>query len=79
MTMKGAASYRLMHTRFMSKYGTPAEIPANERGAFQYLARNNRLWFAKAEALGWREPPKEEQEKYLQRIDQARQRPTPNN
>jgi hypothetical protein len=30
-------------------------------------------WFANAEALGWRQPKKEEEEAYLQKISQERQ------
>ncbi|MFL6713689.1 MAG: hypothetical protein ACJ8LN_12285, partial [Sulfurifustis sp.] len=32
---------------------------------YQYLLDNNRLWGKKAQALGWRAPSKENEEKYL--------------
>lgn len=74
MTMKGAAYARLIRKHFAEKYPTPNQIPDNYKGYYAYLAENNRQWFAKAEALGWRERTKEENEKYLQRVDQDRRR-----
>lgn len=78
MVLKAVSFGRLRRERFIEKYPTPAQIPPPERGYFQYLSANNQRWFAQAEALGWREESNEEQQNYLQKIDQARQRPTPN-
>lgn len=78
MVLKAVSFGRLRRERFIAKYPTPAQIPAPERGYFQYLSVHNQRWFAQAEALGWREESNEERQNYLQKVDQARQRPTPN-
>lgn len=78
MVLKAASFGRLRRERFIAKYPSPAQIPPTERGYFQYLSVNNQRWYAQAEALGWREESSEEQQNYLQKIDQARQRPTRN-
>lgn len=65
MLSKGSVSYRLLEKHYLQKYPQPNQIPANERGYFKYLANNNRYWFAKAESLGWREPGKDDESKYL--------------
>jgi regulator of sirC expression with transglutaminase-like and TPR domain len=72
MTMTGVAYGRLARKHFQQKYPSPHQIPAAERGYFEYLSRNNRLWFAKAESLGWREETKKDAERYLQSINAAR-------
>jgi hypothetical protein len=68
----GAAYYRLLKKNFMSKYPTPKDIPIEARGYFDYLSYNNRLWFSKAEALGWRQPDEETNTKYLQNVNRAK-------
>ncbi len=73
MIRKSNAYYDLASKYYVGKYRSPDEISDRAKGHYQYLLQNNRLWGAKAEALGWREPSKEEDEKYLQRIKQARQ------
>lgn len=73
MTMKGVGYGRLARKQFMEKYPSPNEIPANERGYFEYLSSNHHLWFAKAEALGWREETKEQRDEYLRHIKRARE------
>jgi hypothetical protein len=77
MVLKAAAFGRLRRQEFMAKYPSPAQIPAAERGYFGYLSSNNQRWFAQAEALGWREETSEEERKYLENIEQTRQRPSP--
>lgn len=79
MVLKAAAFGRISDRQFRGKYPSPAQIPMGERGYFQYLSINNQQWFARAEALGWREESSDEEQKYLRQIEQARQRPTPNN
>jgi regulator of sirC expression with transglutaminase-like and TPR domain len=74
MTLKAASYGLLVRKHFAERYPSPSQIPVSQRGYFEYLAHNNRLWFAKAEALGWREETKEQEARYLQTIDQARQR-----
>lgn len=78
MVLKGSAFSRLSHREFVSKYPSPAQIPAADRAYFQYLLQNNQLWFARAEALGWRAERAEDEQRYLENVDRARQRPTPN-
>jgi regulator of sirC expression with transglutaminase-like and TPR domain len=72
MVRKGSAYYRLLGKYYLEKYRSPDEIPIRAKGHFAYLSQNNLQWFAKAEALGWREPSKEDEEKYLQKVSQAR-------
>jgi regulator of sirC expression with transglutaminase-like and TPR domain len=73
MTLKAVAYGRLARTQFVQKYPSPEQIPASQRGYFNYLSRNYRLWFAKAEALGWREETREEKDEYFRLIKKARQ------
>lgn len=73
MTLKAVAYGRLVQKHFMAKYPTPAQIPPDERGYFAYLDLNHRQWFAMAESLGWREERQEDDERYLQRIQRARE------
>jgi regulator of sirC expression with transglutaminase-like and TPR domain len=77
MVLKAVAFGRLTRQKFMAKYPSPAQIPPAERGYFQYLSDNNHRWFAQAEALGWREERAQDEQRYLETVDQARQRPTP--
>ena len=73
MVTRGSAYYGLMKKYYAGKYRSPAEVPDRLKGHFQYLSQNNVQWFANAEALGWRQPKKEEEEAYLQKISQERQ------
>ena len=68
MLMKGALFYRLLDKNYIKKYPTPNLIPIPERPYFEFLAINNRYWFEKAEALGWREPTQEDEQEYLKMI-----------
>jgi len=73
MLAKAVGYGRLARKEFNEKYPTPDQIPANARGYFQYLSQNNRLWFAKAEGLGWREETKADEERYAKRVNSVRQ------
>ncbi len=55
LAKKGTAYYGLLHERFITKYPTEADIPADKRPAALALYRKNRAAFAQAEALGWRQ------------------------
>lgn len=68
MLQKGNAYFRTMEQRYMSKYPSPAVIPAAQRPDFDALRRNNNLWFDKAEALGWTMPTQVQDVNYLQTI-----------
>lgn len=72
MVRKGSAYYRLLSKYYLEKYRSPNEIPDRAKGHFGYLSRNNLQWFAKAEALGWREWQRDDDEKYLQSIKEAK-------
>jgi tetratricopeptide (TPR) repeat protein len=63
--LKAGSSYgSLLKRDFFNKYKTIREIPAPEqKRLFDYLDQN-RKYYAKAESLGWREPPQEADEKY---------------
>lgn len=65
---KGTAYYRLLAKHFLKKYPSPNLIPPSETSYFHYLSNNNLSWFAKAEAFGWREPKREEDDKYLDMV-----------
>lgn len=56
MAKKGTASYRLLERDFIRRYPREADIPAAEMPRALALSRANREAFARAEALGWREP-----------------------
>jgi len=72
MLRKGSAYGRIATRDFVRKYPMPKMIPPEEYGYFKYLENQNRFWFAKAEALGWREPDRDQETKYLQAIDRAK-------
>ncbi len=68
MLRNGSAFYRMLQEYFINKYPNPNDIPQDQREAFHFLSNGNRYWFEKAESLGWREPPKDQDEKYLKTV-----------
>jgi regulator of sirC expression with transglutaminase-like and TPR domain len=56
LAKKGTAYYRLLQRDFIRKYPTESDISAAEMPRALELSRANRDAFARAEALGWREP-----------------------
>lgn len=72
MIHKGASYARLINERFVSKYPRPDLIPQAEWSYYSYLDRNNRLWYDKAEALGWRMPTEAFKAQYKQVVERAR-------
>jgi regulator of sirC expression with transglutaminase-like and TPR domain len=74
MILKGVAYGKLANARLAGNYPSPDSVPERYRAYFAYLSDNNRAWFAKAEALGWREETGNEKQDYLQKVDQAHQR-----
>ena len=56
LTKKGTAYYRLLERDFIKKYPRESDIPASELPRAVELSRANRDAFARAEALGWRQP-----------------------
>lgn len=71
MVLKGSSYGHLVNTKFIDRYPLPSQIPVNERDYYQYLSRNNRFWYAKAEALGWRQETKADEAKHLERVREA--------
>lgn len=71
MLMKGSLFYRLLAKHYLSKYPAPYLIPPPEQPYFEFLDINNRYWFEKAEALGWREPSQEDEQSYLKTVKQG--------
>jgi len=70
MLKSGGSYYRMLKKRFIEKYPDPNQIPVNQRKLFQHLGAGNRYYFSMAEKLGWREPPKDFDEQYLQKVYQ---------
>jgi regulator of sirC expression with transglutaminase-like and TPR domain len=56
MVKKGTAYYRLLDRDFIRKYPKEGDIPPAELPRAVALSRGNNDAFARAEALGWREP-----------------------
>lgn len=73
MVRMGSTFYWVLHDEFLTKYPTPRAIPPERRQLFQFLSEGNQYWFARAEALGWREPPKESDERYLKQVQEMQQ------
>lgn len=65
MTHRGDAYYLLIEQRFKSKYPVASQIPAPEQDEFKAYSRQNLEWYAKAEALGWKEWTPADWDKYL--------------
>lgn len=75
MLHKSSAYYRIMKQRFIDKYPTLFHIPAAEGQLYNALGYQINLWRAKAEALGWKEPPPEQKAEYLKFIEQVKANP----
>lgn len=56
LTKKGTAYYRLLERDFIRRYPKESDIPTSELPRALALYRANQDAFARAEALGWREP-----------------------
>lgn len=56
LVKKGTAYYRQLDANIIQKYPKQSDIPADRVAYANELYRANREAFAKAEALGWREP-----------------------
>lgn len=72
LLMRGSAYYHLLQRRYLSRYASIGDIPANEQADYQRLSQNNLMLFAKAERLGWRESTPQEDAEYLQRVQNAK-------
>jgi len=56
LVKKGTAYYRLLDAEIIKKYPKQSDIPADKVAYANGLYQANKQAFAKAEALGWREP-----------------------
>lgn len=68
MLRNGSAFFRMAQEYFINKFPNPNDIPQDQKEAFNFLSKGNRYWFAKAEKLGWREPSRDYEEKYLKTV-----------
>lgn len=68
MLMKGSLFYLLLDKHYKNKYPMPKLIPVDERPYYEFLSINNLYWFQRAESLGWREPTREDDTKYMDMI-----------
>lgn len=71
MLHRGRAYLLLSRERFGARHHTPGQLAPAEREVWLRWARGNHEWFERAEALGWREPPKDQDEKDRARVRQA--------
>jgi regulator of sirC expression with transglutaminase-like and TPR domain len=68
MIHKATGYYKILRQRYHERYPRPIDIPLPERSDFEKLSRDNLLWFAKAEALGWTMPTAAQQAAYMESI-----------
>lgn len=73
MTMKGAAYGRLARQYIGEALKSSMQRPAIPSWYYEHLLGSNHEWFAKAEALGWREETGEEKRQYLENIRTTKQ------
>lgn len=69
---KGSAYSRLIRKHFISKYPIPKDIPAEKQPYFRHLSEQSEFWYAKAEALGWRQPDMLQESRYRQTLNRAK-------
>lgn len=68
---KGGVYALELSERFAPKYKRAEDIPKHLKPEFDRILRENRAWFEKAEALGWREPSAELNKKLDEEILKA--------
>nr|WP_255681929.1 transglutaminase family protein [Luteimonas sp. BDR2-5] len=69
MTQRGDAYYLLIEQQFKAKYPEAEQIPQDLRAIYLDYSRQNLDWYAKAEALGWRQWGPADRERYLQHFN----------
>jgi len=72
MLFKGSAYGRLIREKYQSRYRTPRDIPRDEWPDYQRLAEQSEFWYSKAESLGWREPDKLQEVRYMETVNRAK-------
>lgn len=68
----GSAHARILKSEYVTKYPSSQAMPEAVRLQFESHAMRNRDAYARAEALGWREPSAEQDAAYMRRVEQAR-------
>jgi hypothetical protein len=63
---------RILDRDFHARWPNPADVPPDRHAEYRERSRSNTAWFAKAEALGWRQPSAEDEAAYLRGIARAR-------
>jgi regulator of sirC expression with transglutaminase-like and TPR domain len=72
MLHKGSAALQLAKQRYLDRYPRLSDMPSDQRRNAEQLLRENLDWFAKAEALGWREPSVAQNIIYQHTVQQAK-------
>jgi regulator of sirC expression with transglutaminase-like and TPR domain len=73
MVRKGAAYGRTANRYLTDRLSSSGQRPSMPRWYYDHLVESNQLWFAKAEALGWREETRQEKQRYLEGIQITKQ------
>lgn len=74
MIWKANAAYLLIQSRYQREYPNAADIPPELAPDFLRLSRENRAWFAKAEALGWAQKTPDQEASYLHSVEREKAR-----
>lgn len=72
MASKSYGYWRLEQKNFQAKYPNPDTIPRELRPYFRDLQEKQAFWRGKAEALGWREPDRAQENRYQEIVKKAR-------
>ena len=75
MVRLGSLQGRILERDFHARWPDPADVPSTRHAEYRALSATNAAWFAKAEALGWRQPTPEAEADYLRTIERARVAP----
>jgi regulator of sirC expression with transglutaminase-like and TPR domain len=73
MIFKGCAYAYAIEKEFKTRYVRYEDIPVELRPQVNELSKQNRYWYNKAMALGWREETEESKKAYLQMVSRAKQ------
>ena len=73
MARKGAAYGRLAVQYGAERTRSAGTAPPPPTWYYEHLSRNNHIWFTKAEALGWRQETRQEEQRYLESIKNTKQ------
>lgn len=73
MVRKGSAYGRISSRYQDQRMRSSGKLPPVSTWYYEHLSISNRMWFAKAETLGWRDWTKEEAHEYEERIRRAKE------